>query len=202
MFPLVLACREARRVSSVYHEAVMDLEEPLVLVALGIFLLVVFLDAYAFKISSEHVAVLEVVVRGTFVVGTWLFEHFVENALARGPLRFLAISSNNKVIGQGLKLALLVLLLLPVVPLRASAGAHGILLLVLPLVLITTKDGTNRLTGGEVGDDIHQTVGSDGSVAAQLSDQLFVGGIERKAMMTSESVMLGSSVRCLEKHRM
>jgi hypothetical protein len=73
---------------------------------------------------------------------------------------------------------------------------------VLPLVLITTKDGTNRLTGGEVGDDIHQTVGSDGSVAAQLSDQLFVGGIERKAMMTSESVMLGSSVRCLEKHRM
>jgi hypothetical protein len=49
----------------------MDLGEPLVLViALGIFLLVVFLDAYAFKVSLEHVAVLEVVVRGPFVVGT------------------------------------------------------------------------------------------------------------------------------------
>jgi hypothetical protein len=48
---------------------------------------------------------------------------------------------------------------------------------VLPLILIATKDGTNRLlAGGEVGDDVHQTVGSDGSVAAQLSDQLFAGG--------------------------
>jgi hypothetical protein len=48
---------------------------------------------------------------------------------------------------------------------------------VLPFALITTKDGTNRLLiGGEVGDDVHQTVGSDGGVAAQLSDQLFAGG--------------------------
>jgi hypothetical protein len=118
MFPLALACREARRGSFVYHEAVVDLGEPLILVVShGIFLLVVFLDAYAFKISSEHVAVLEVVVRGPFVVGTWLFEHFVENAPAGGPSRFLAISSSNKVISQGLKLALLVLFLLPVVPL-------------------------------------------------------------------------------------
>jgi hypothetical protein len=116
-FPLALACREARRGSSVYHEAVVDLEEPLVfVVSLGIFLLVVFLDAYAFKISSEHVAILEVMVHGPFVVGTWLFEHFVKNAPAGGPSRFLAISSSNKVIGRGLELALLVLLLLPVVP--------------------------------------------------------------------------------------
>jgi hypothetical protein len=35
----------------------------------------------------------------------------------RGPLRFLAISSSNKVVGRGFELALLVLLLLPVVPL-------------------------------------------------------------------------------------
>jgi hypothetical protein len=58
-----------------------------------------FFDAYAFKISSEHVAVLEVVVRGPLVVGTWLFEHFVKDAPARGPSRFLAISSSNKFIG-------------------------------------------------------------------------------------------------------
>jgi hypothetical protein len=61
------------------------------------------------------VAVLEVVVRGPFVVGTWLFEHFVENAPAGGLSRFLMISSSNKVIGRGLLFAPLVLLLLSVV---------------------------------------------------------------------------------------
>jgi hypothetical protein len=45
------------------------------------------------------VAVLEVVVHGPFVVGTRLFENFVKNAPAGGPSRFLAISSNNKVVG-------------------------------------------------------------------------------------------------------
>jgi hypothetical protein len=52
---------------------------------------------------------------------------------------------------------------------------------VLPFVLVATKDGTNcLLTDGEVGDNIHQTVGSDGSVAAQLSNQLFAGGIREE----------------------
>jgi hypothetical protein len=92
-------------------------------------------------------------------------------------LRFLTISSGDKVIGQGLLFVLLILLLLVVVPLRAPTGARGILFLALPFVLIATKDGTNRLLAGdEVGDDVHQAVGSDGSVAAQLSDQLFAGG--------------------------
>jgi hypothetical protein len=88
-----------------------DLGEPLVLVvSLGIFLLVVFLDAYAFKISLEHVAVLEVVVRGPFMVAI----------RTRGRTR------------------------------------KRILFLVLPLVLIATKDGTNYLlVGGVVGDNIH-----------------------------------------------
>jgi hypothetical protein len=89
-FSLTLACREARRGSSVYHEAVVDLGEPLVLVvSLGIVLLIIFLDAYAFKIFSEHMTVLEVVVCGPFMVGTWLFKHFVENAPAGGPRGFL-----------------------------------------------------------------------------------------------------------------
>jgi hypothetical protein len=35
------------------------------------------------------VAVFEVVVRGPLVVGTWLFEHFVEDAPAGGPRGFL-----------------------------------------------------------------------------------------------------------------
>jgi hypothetical protein len=52
---------------------------------------------------------------------------------------------------------------------------------VLPLILVATKDGTNcLLVGGEVGDNIHQTVGSDGSATAQLSDQLFAGGTREK----------------------
>jgi hypothetical protein len=90
----------------------MDLGKPLILVvSLGIFLPVVFLDAYAFKVSLEHVAVLKVVVRGPFVVGTRLFEHFVKNAPTGGPSRFLTINSRNKVIGRGLLFALLVLLL-------------------------------------------------------------------------------------------
>jgi hypothetical protein len=73
--------------------------------------------------------------------------------------------------------ALLIFLLLLVFPFRALAGARGILFLALPFVLVATKDGINRhLAGGEVGDNVHQTVGSDGSAAAQLSDQLFAGG--------------------------
>jgi hypothetical protein len=62
---------------------------------------------------------------------------------------------------------LILLLILVVVPLRAPAGARGILFLALPLVLVTAKDGANRLlAGGEVGDDVHQAIGSDGGAAA------------------------------------
>jgi hypothetical protein len=140
----------------------MNLGKPFVLVVSLRILLVVFLHAQAFKVSPEHMAVLEVVVHGPFVVGTWFLEHFIENAPAGGSSRFLTISSGDKVVGQGLLFALLILLLL--VPLRASAGAHGILFLALPFVLVAAKDGTNRLLAGdEVGDDVHQTFGSDGS---------------------------------------
>jgi hypothetical protein len=110
------------------------------------------------------------------MVGTRFFEHFVENAPVRGPSRFLTVSSSNKVVGRGLLFALLVLLL-PVVPLRALARAREILFLVLSLVLVATEDGTNcLLTCGEFGDNIHQTVGNDGSAVAQLSNQLFACG--------------------------
>jgi hypothetical protein len=103
------------------------------------------------------VAVLEVVVHGPFVVGTRFFKHFVKNAPAGGSSRFLAIRSGDKVVRRGFLFALLILLLVVVlVPLRASVGAHGVLILVLPLVLVTAKDGTNRLLArGEVGDDVH-----------------------------------------------
>jgi hypothetical protein len=48
MLPLTLARRETRRGSPVYHEAVLDLEKPLILVVillLGVLLLVFLLDA-------------------------------------------------------------------------------------------------------------------------------------------------------------
>jgi hypothetical protein len=52
---------------------------------------------------------------------------------------------------------------------------------VLPLVLIAAKDGTDRLlAGGEVGDDVHQTIGGERSVTAKLSNQLFAGGAREK----------------------
>jgi hypothetical protein len=117
------------------------------------------------------VAVLEVVVRGSLVVGTRFFEHFVKNAPIGGSMRLLAINDSDKAVSHGFTLALLVLLLLPVVPPDASAGALMFLVLALPLILVTTKDGANRLlTGGVVGDDIHQFIGSGRSVTAQLSD--------------------------------
>jgi hypothetical protein len=53
-------------------------------------------------------------------------------------------------------LVLLILLLLPVAPLGAPVGALGFFVLAVPLILVATKDGTNRLlAGGVVGDDIH-----------------------------------------------
>jgi hypothetical protein len=73
MLALALACGEAHRGFPVDHKAVMDLEKPLVLVAillLGVLLLVIFLDAQAFEVFLEHVEVLKVVVCGSLVVGT------------------------------------------------------------------------------------------------------------------------------------
>jgi hypothetical protein len=116
-FSFALTRREVSRGSSVDYEAVVDFGEPPILVViLGIFLLVILLDAYALKVPLEHVAVLEVVVCGPLVVGTRFFEHFVKNTPAEGPSRFLAFGSSDKLIGRGLELALLVLLLLQVVP--------------------------------------------------------------------------------------
>jgi hypothetical protein len=149
----------------------MDLGKPLILVViflLRILFLVIVIDAQAFKVSVQHVAVLEVVVRGSLVVETRLFEHFVKNAPTGGSSRFLAVSGSDKVVSLGFALTLLVLLLLlPVAPLGAPVGALGFVVRALPLILVTTKDATNRLlAGGIVGDDVHQFVRSDGDIAA------------------------------------
>jgi hypothetical protein len=148
----------------------MDLGKPLILVViflLRVLFLVIVIDAQAFKVSTQHVAVLEVVVRGSLVVETRLFEHFVKNAPTGGSSRFLAVSGSDKVASLGFALTLLVLLLLPVAPIGAPVGALGFFVLALPLILVTTKDATNRLlAGGIVGDDVHQFIRSDGGIAA------------------------------------
>jgi hypothetical protein len=128
------------------------------------------------------VAILEVVVGGSLVVGTRLLEHLVEDTPAEGTSRLLAVSGGDKIICRGFALALLVLLLFLVIPLGAPFGDLRILILVFPLVLVTTKDGTNRfLADGVVGDDVPQLVGGGGGVAAQLSDQLLVGSARKKS---------------------
>jgi hypothetical protein len=129
------------------------------------------------------VAILEVVVRGSLVVRAWLLEHLVEDTPARGASRLLAVSSGDKIVRHSLVLALLILLVLPpVVPLGTPVGALRILVLVVPPVLVTTKDGTNRLlAGGVVGDDVHQLVSSGRGVAAQLPDQLLANGSREKS---------------------
>jgi hypothetical protein len=122
------------------------------------------------------VVVLEVVVRGPFVVRTRFFEHFVKNAPAGGSSRLFVVDSSDEVVSRGFTLALLVLLLVVVFS-STPVGALEFLVLVLPLVLVATKDGTNRLLAGDiVGDDVHQFVGSGGGVAAQLPDKLFASG--------------------------
>jgi hypothetical protein len=144
-FSLALARREAGRGSSVDHEAVVDLgESPILVVTLRV-LLLVLLDAGTLKVPAKHVTVFEVMVSGSLVVGTRLFEHFVKDAPARGASRLLAFDSSDKLIGRGLELALLALFLLPVVSLGAPAGARGVVDLLLPFVLLTAEDGTNCL---------------------------------------------------------
>jgi hypothetical protein len=145
------------------------------------------------------VTIFEIMVSGSLVVGTWLFEHFIEDAPVGGASRFLALGSSDKLVGWGLELALLVLLLLPVVSLGAPGGARGIVDLLFPFVLVTP------------------TASSPMAKLVTMSiNPLAVSGVlrpnsrtnslqvvpERKAIITSESVMLGSSIRCREKRRM
>jgi nitrate reductase NapE component len=81
---------------------------------------------------------------------------FCQKFPRRGSSRLLAVNSSDKVVSRGFTLALMVFLLLPVASLGAPVGALGFLILALPLILVTTKDGTDRLlAGGVVGDDVH-----------------------------------------------
>ena len=73
----------------------------------------------------------------------------------------------------------------------------------LSLARLAVEDGTDRfLAGGKVGGDIEQHVGTGGTASRKLVHQIPAVMPWRKALMTSTSVTLGSSVHCLEKHWM
>jgi hypothetical protein len=70
-------------------------------------------------------------------------------------------------------------------------------------LLVLPEDGLNRLLAeGELGGDVHQSLALVGVLRPSLLTRSRQVMPARNAPMTSESVTLGSSVRCFENHRM
>jgi hypothetical protein len=112
----------------------------------------------------------------------------------------LGSSDKIRVSGVALRLRLLLGLLL-----RATLGGRlGGVFLRLPLrLLVFPEDGLDRLlTRGELGGDVHQFARLGGSLAPQFAHQVSASGAGEESSDESESVMLGSSVRCFENRRM
>jgi hypothetical protein len=101
--------------------------------------------------------------------------------------------------GVAFRLRLLLALLLR----AALSGRLGDVFLLAPLrLLVLPEDGLERLlTRGELGGDVHQLARPGGSLATQIAHQVAASGLARNALMTSESVMLGSSVRFFKNRR-
>jgi hypothetical protein len=70
-------------------------------------------------------------------------------------------------------------------------------------LLVLSEDGLNRLLArGELGGNVHQLARPGGVLRPSLLTRSRQVVPARNAPMTSESVMLGSSVRCFENRRM
>jgi hypothetical protein len=70
-------------------------------------------------------------------------------------------------------------------------------------LLVLLEDGLDRLlTRGELGGNVHQLARPGGSLRPILLTRSRQVVPARNAPMTSELVMLGSSVRCFKNHRM
>jgi hypothetical protein len=184
-----------------------DLGELLCLVAL---LLVVVLAFATFRrgpglmeVAPKHDAFLKGVLDGALVIGARLLEHFVEQVVPSGRLPKVPVLGRSDKIcvgGVALRLRLLLGLLL-----RALLGGRlgDVFLLASLRLLVLPEDGFDRLlTRGEL-------------VAMSINSLALVGVLRpslltrsrqvvpaRNASMTSESVMLGSSVCCFENRRM
>jgi hypothetical protein len=155
------------------------------------------------EVAPKHDTFLKGVLDGTLVIGARLLEHLVEQVGPSGRLpRVPVLDSGDEIRISGVALCLRLLLCLL---LRATLGRHlGDVFLLVPLrLLVLPEDGFDRLlTRGKLGGDVHQLACLSGSLAAQFLTRSRQVVPARNTSMTSESVMLGSSVRCFENHRM
>jgi hypothetical protein len=143
------------------------------------------------------------VLDGPLMLGARLLEHLVEEIGTSGRFpRVLVLSGGDKVRVGGVTFCLRLLLAFFLgAPL---SGRLGDVFRLAPLgLLVLPEDGLNRLlTRGELGGDVHQLACPGGGLATQLALRSRQVVPARNAPMTSESVTLGSSVRCFENHRM
>jgi hypothetical protein len=167
---LAVSSRDIRHLPTVDHEAAVDLEELLCLVAL---LLVVVLVLATFRrgpglmeVALEHDTFFKGVLDGTLVIGARLLEHLVGQVDPSGRLpRVPVLGSSDKICVSGVALRLRLLLgLLLRAPLGGRLG--DIFLLPSLRLLVLPEDGFDRLlTRGELGGDVHQFARLGGSLA-------------------------------------
>jgi hypothetical protein len=155
------------------------------------------------EVAPKHDALLKGVLDGTLMIGARLLEHLVEQVGTSGRLpRVPVLGGGDKVCigGVAFRLRLLLALLLG----AALSGRLGDIFRLAPLrLLVLPEDGLDRL------------LTKANLVAMSISSLALVGVLRpslltrsqqvvpaRNVLMTSESVMLGSSVRCFENHRM
>jgi hypothetical protein len=192
---------------TVDHEAVADLGE---LSCLVIFLFVVVAGPATFcgwpgpvEVAPKHDALLEGVLDGPLMIGARLLEHLVEEVSTPGGLpRVLVLGGGDKVRvgGVAFRLRLLLAFLLG----AARSRRLGSLFRWAALGLLVLSEDSLTASWPEAN-----------LVAMSISSLALVGVLRpnlltrsrqvvpaRNAPMTSESVMLDSSVRCFENRRM
>jgi hypothetical protein len=155
------------------------------------------------KVAPKHDALLKGVLDGPLMIGARLLEHLVkEIGTSRRILRVLVLSGGDKVRvgGVAFRLRLLLVLLLGVAPSERLGDVFW--LAALGCLSFRKMASTASWPKANL-------------VAMSISSLALVGVLRpslltrsrqvvpaRNAPMTSESVMLGSSVRCFENHRM
>jgi hypothetical protein len=189
------------------HEAVVDLGKLLCLVIL---LLVVVVGPATFrkwpglvKVAPKHDALLKGVLDGPLMIGAWLLEHLIEEiSTSRRFPRVLVLSSGDKVRvgGVAFRLRLLLVLLLGAV----LSGRLGDVFRLAALSCLSFRKMASTASWPEA----NLVVMSISSLAlvGVLRPSLLTRSRQvvpaRNEPMTSESVTLGSSVRCFENRRM
>jgi hypothetical protein len=149
------------------------------------------------EVAPKHDAFLKGVLDGALVIGARLLEHLVEQVGPSGrlPRVFVLDSSDEiRISGIALRLRLLLGLLL-----RATLGGRlgDVFLLVSLRLLVLPEDGFDRLLTMSI-----NSLALVGVLRPSLLTRSRQVVPARNAPMTSESVMLDSSVRCFENRRM